>query len=1116
MISTESTPQDTGPAASPRVPWWVRGRVHEAVPAPAGQDGDEMFNLALDMFCVADSGGRLKQVNPAFTKVLGWEPGELLGQPLLELVEPTDRASTSREFERLKGGQPMMNFENRCRTKEGGWRVLSWKALPRTDGQIYAMARDVTLEKVERKFHQQTQVFQAALMALRDYEEDDVPGFFRHATAVVAEAMQVERVSIWLFNEDRTSIQCNDLVHRSTWVHETGLELTAENYPAYFESASKRAPIVADDAHTHPATREFSANYLTPMGITSMMDVPLIKDGVLRGVVCHEHTGTPRKWSPQEVEFATAASGYVTMMLERARRRAAEAKVSVSEAHLNRVIEASGLGCWDWNVMTDEVTYSGHWALKLGYDEAQLQPGRAGWVSLIHPDDRAAATAALNDHLEGRSPVFSQEYRLRTRDGQWRWILSQGRVASRDASGRPVHVSGIHKDIHEHRMAQEALRDLNTTLERRIALRTAALQESEARFRQLAEGIESVFWTADKEMGAMTYVSPAYERIWGRQISSFGTEARLFYGAVHEEDRGRVMGQIAEVRRQGGIPFQMEYRIVQPSGAVRVIRDRGFPVRDDDGKVLRMVGVADDVTDQMEAQRKVRQALETLDATEDGAFIFDPATLRFTYVNQGATRQLGFTNEELLRMTPLDIAPDFDDVSFRVLLTPLQTGEQGIHRYTTRHRRKDGEELPVEISLQFVARRGEEPRFIAIVRDITERLRMEQRTSRSQRLEAIGTLAGGVAHDLNNALAPILMGLDGLKRRHPDETHVLDIFEASANRGAGMVRQLLTFAKGAEGERASVQPALLIRELREILRGTFPKNIELQVTCEQGLPTVQADATQLHQILLNLCVNARDAMPDGGTLTVEARRVEVDAVFAGSVPDAREGTYLVLRVSDTGTGIPPEIMDRIFDPFFTTKAPNSGTGLGLSTAMGLVKGHGGFLQVQSKMGEGTTFTVHIPAEPAAVGATPPSTPEEAFVGHGELIMLVDDEVTILDVTRMALKDLQFEVITAKDGVDALVKAAENRDRLCAVITDQHMPHMDGLAFVRALRRVLPDVPIAVGSGRLDDGMAAQFKGLDVAVRLDKPYSQDKLTGALKTMLEGRKNGAARKAPPATP
>lgn len=1081
------------------------GTPPEAQPHAAEAEHDQLFDLALDMLCVADPQGSFKRVNPAFTRLLGWSSMELLARPFLEFVHPDDRPVTVDELEKLAAGQPVIHFENRFHCKDGAWRVLSWKALHRPDGMIYATARDVTTERFERQFHEQAEVFHAALLALRDYEGDDVPGFLRHANVVLSDALKVERVSVWLFDKTLTAIVCEDLVLRSTGAHESGLRLTAADYPRYFKAARKKRPIVADDAHTHPATSEFSAGYLTPLGITSMLDVPIFRDGVMRGVICHEHTGPARKWTPQEVEFATAASGYVTLKLEQVERCAAEAKVIASEAHLQRVIEASGLGCWEWNVVTDQATFSGKIAENLGYELHQIGDKKS-WESLIHPDDQAPRLAALTDHLEGRSPVYSHEYRLRTRDGQWRWILSEGRVATRDADGRAVHVSGIHKDIHEHKVAQNALRELNVTLERRIAVRTAALQESEARFRQLAEGIDSVFWMADLDLRRMTYVSSAYEKIWGGPCAVIAGDVQPFASAIHADDRERVMQRLAEVRSMGGVSFEIEYRIVRPDRTIRIIRDRGFPIRGEDGVLLRMAGIADDITERVSAERVIRQSLATLDATEDGAFIFDPVSLRFSYVNQGAARQLGYSREELLAMTPLDVAPEFDDASLRRMLAPLQSGEESTHHYTTRHRRKDGQDLPVETSLQYIAPPGEEPRFIAIVRDITERLRMEQRTSRSQRLEAIGTLAGGVAHDLNNALAPILMGVEGLKRRHPEETHILEMFETSANRGAGMVRQLLTFARGAEGEHVSIQPVHLIKELRDILRGTFPKNIELQVACDHDLPTVLGDVTQMHQILLNLCVNARDAMPDGGTLAVQARRMEVDVVFASSVPDARPGAYVVLEVRDTGSGISPDIIERIFDPFFTTKAPNQGTGLGLSTVMGLVKGHAGFMQVQSRVGSGTSFRVHIPAEAAGHGTNARVKEKETFTGHGEAILLVDDEAAILDVASLVLSSMNFEVITASDGVEGLLRLTEHRDRICAVITDLHMPHMDGLGFVRALRRVLPDVPVAVGSGRLDETAATQFKVLNVTVRLDKPYSQDKLTGVLKSLLEGQGHG----------
>jgi len=332
------------------------------------------------------------------------------------------------------------------------------------------------------------------------------------------------------------------------------------------------------------------------------------------------------------------------------------------------------------------------------------------------------------------------------------------------------------------------------------------------------------------------------------------------------------------------------------------------------------------------------------------------------------------------------------------------------------------------------------------------------------------------------------------------------MIEASAQRGTDMVRQLLTFARGAEGERVAVCPSQLVHELERLMKGSFPKSIELQIASPEGLPAVVGDPTQLHQVLLNLCVNARDAMPGGGTLAMGLQAVELDAVYARAIPDAVPGRYVALRVSDTGSGIPPEILDRIFDPFFTTKAADKGTGLGLSTVLGIVKGHGGFVQVYSQPGEGTIFTVYLPVAPSDAGAAVPATAvetPEAGQGHGETVLFVDDEAAVREVGRTVLERLNYQVLLATDGADGLVRAAEHRHALSAVITDLHMPHMDGLAFVRALHRTLPNLPVVVASGRVDEAAASELLRLGVTRRLDKPFTQAQLARELRELLASR-------------
>lgn len=391
-------------------------------------------------------------------------------------------------------------------------------------------------------------------------------------------------------------------------------------------------------------------------------------------------------------------------------------------------------------------------------------------------------------------------------------------------------------------------------------------------------------------------------------------------------------------------------------------------------------------------------------------------------------------------------------------------------------------------------------RFGGIAKEITESKQAETQRLRTQRLESLGTLAGGIAHDLNNALAPILMGIELLRAQNPEATQLIDTIEASARHGAGMVRQLLTFARGVDGARVLIQPRHLIDDLKRIVNSTFPKNITLRVNYPRRPPTVLGDPTQLHQVLLNLCVNARDAMPNGGTLTLD---VDSDAVSATDAVggEARPGRYVTWRVGDTGTGIAPEILERIFEPFFSTKGPEKGTGLGLSTVLGIVRSHGGFIRVKSTVGKGSVFSVYLPAHDAEDVEPAPAEPlQPEFRGNGEMVLVVDDVADVRTMARSVLTALNFRVVTAVDGTDALLQAAEHREEIRAIVTDFHMPYLDGLGLVRVLKRMLPDAALIVASGRLEERDANELRTLGVGTVLDKPFTQEALVQALKKIF----------------
>ncbi|MDM7949326.1 response regulator [Hydrogenophaga sp.] len=656
-------------------------------------------------------------------------------------------------------------------------------------------------------------------------------------------------------------------------------------------------------------------------------------------------------------------------------------------------------------------------------------------------------------------------------------------------------------------------------------LAEAALRESESRLNFLVSSSPVVIYTRSVEAPhAAAYVSPNVRQLMGFEPEALTNDPEQGLGLVHPDDRGRMSRELPLILSQG--VDLSEYRLRRADGSYRWVQDQRRLARDAQDRPVEIIGYWLDITERKRIEHELlmfnrdleqrvaeqtrsvieseRFARATLDALSARVVILDSEG-RVLAANR-AWEAFGALEMVQTGSSYLDIC-DSTCAADNAVGQPLANGIRAVIQ-------GDASEFLHE----YLCRREAEPRWFlcrverfpgdgavrAVVshENITQMKLIERQQLRSQRLESLGTLAGGVAHDLNNALAPVLMGMAMLKEQYPEEPRMFDMIRASAQRGADMVRQLLTFAKGVEGERVPVSPERLVHELHSLMRGSFPKNIQLQVDSGVGVPMVIGDATQLHQILLNLCVNARDAMLDGGVLSLGAQSIEIDAGYARSVPDARPGLYVCWRVSDTGSGIPPEVLDRIFDPFFTTKSPDRGTGLGLSTVLGIVKSHGGFVQVYSPPGCGATFSVYLPAD---VSGNVAAAPEAAsvFRGQGETVLFVDDEAAVREVGRSVLRRLNFEPLVAVDGADGLVQVAQHRHVLRAVITDLHMPHMDGVAFVRALRQAHPDLPVVIASGRVDDSVAQSLDDLGVTSRLDKPFSENQMAKVLSELLVAR-------------
>ncbi|MEH1871432.1 hybrid sensor histidine kinase/response regulator [Nostoc sp.] len=498
-----------------------------------------------------------------------------------------------------------------------------------------------------------------------------------------------------------------------------------------------------------------------------------------------------------------------------------------------------------------------------------------------------------------------------------------------------------------------------------------------------------------------------------------------------------------------------------------------------------------------QTQQKIREQAALLDVATDAIFVCD-LDEKILFWNKAAQRLYSWKKEEAInKKTRVLWHEKHVSQVEKALNIMMKDGswEGELHQKT-----KSGKEIIVESRWTLVHEFGNKAQSILIVNtDITEKKQLEAQFLRAQRLESIGTLASGIAHDLNNILAPILMTAQLLEPEVDDQRsrQLLQILIINAKRGATLVKQVLSFTRGIEGDRTILQLKHLIVEIQQIIKETFPKSIQVSTQIPQNLWTVCGDATQLHQVLMNLCVNARDAMPNGGTLKILAENLLIDENYAKMRIDAKVGHHIVITVSDSGTGIQKELLDRIFEPFFTTKELGKATGLGLSTVLGIIKSHGGFIDVVSVQGKGSQFKVYLPAQEAA--ETIEEKEQGLPSGQGELILVVDDEAAIRDVTKISLENHNYKAITASDGIEAIALYAEHQDKISLVLTDMLMPSMDGITTIRTLRKMNPNVKIIAVSGLTSQDKVNTAYDMGIKAFLSKPYTASQLLQTISTV-----------------
>ncbi|MEH2349712.1 MAG: PAS domain S-box protein [Nostoc sp.] len=710
------------------------------------------------------------------------------------------------------------------------------------------------------------------------------------------------------------------------------------------------------------------------------------------------------------------------------------------------------------------------------------------FFQFFHLDDLPKVMESITVLESSSHPLTNCERRVFTVNGI-RWF-EWNAIAIHDDKGEVVEIQGVARDITEQRAALE---------ERQLA--EAALRQSEEKFRTFAEHTQAFIWIRSADTFQPLYISPAYEKIWGRSSQSLFEEPKSWVDNIHPDDRDRAT-QLIEQLLNTNQSISTEYRILRPDGSVRWIWNQGFAVYDDQGKVNYYGGIAEDITERKLAEQKISEQAALLDIATDAILVRDFQSQILVW-NKGAERMYGWLSTEVIGKNLQDIL--YPAKTQHQLEVPLKSViESGSWQGELSKVTKSGKEIVVESRWTLMCDPKGKPKSILTVdTDITEKKQLEEQFFRAQRLESIGILAGGIAHDLNNILTPILAAAQLVRGKFVQDEErsgqLLALVESNAQRGAALVKQVLSFARGFKGERTIIQIKYLISEIVQIVKETFPKSIEFSTVIPEDICAVTVDTTQLHQVLMNLVVNARDALPNGGNIKISAENKFIDEAYTRMNLDAKVGHYIVISIADNGVGIPPEILDRIFEPFFTTKEINTGTGLGLSTVLGIIRSHDGFIKVSSNVGRGSKFDLFLPA----VQATQAFEIQDLDLppGEGELILVVDDEAQIREVATIILENYNYKILAASNGIEAIALYAQHKHQINAVLMDIMMPEMDGVTAIRTLLKMNKQVQIIACTGlNLVDGLFPQAADTNVQAVLLKPYTGRELLKSLHHLL----------------
>ncbi|MBN2006611.1 MAG: PAS domain S-box protein [Anaerolineae bacterium] len=1123
------------------------------------QESEKRFRELADLLpqgvSEIDAQGNVTYINRVAYEMFGYTSQDLTqGLTIFQALTPEEHAHAARTFRAAITG--MASAESReyyARRKDGStFPAIIYTSPIIRQGEITGL-RSLIMDVTERKQaeEKQQQILervrrqQATVVALSlhpAFSGGDVAAAIRFLTETVAAALDVARAGVWLLENDGEGLRCHDLYLCDTNTHQSGQELAVVDFPAYFAALKHGRVLDARDACTDPRTCEFNAMYLKPNRITSLLDATIRLAGDIVGVVCLEHVGDLREWQTDEITFAGEVADQIAQVLTNAARKRTEAALHESLEKYRVLFESFPLGI----IITDQTGYileanpASERLLNLSFQEHGRRHIDSLEWQIIRPDGSpmpAVEYASVRALAENRL-VENVVMGVARPDGNIVWL---------NVTAAPIPLEGYgvavtYSDISERIQAQHALRqerDLSRALAEAAALINRTLDQ-DAVLDLLLEQVNHVI--PGDTINIMLIGTDRRVRVArGRNYAPFGTES-FIASLNYEIDRVPTLRQMAEtgepllipdtavapgwvhapeqawLRAYIGVPICvrgvtigfLNVNSATPGCFTPLHADILRAFADHAAVALENARLYQAVQQELAAREQVEAALREREAyfralfeqASDAIFINDTHDTIID-VNRRACELLGYTRDELLQHTIADLqAPERRGTPGQVIQAEL--AQYNGMPFEGMDIRQDGVRVPVEITtapLQV----GDKSLALSIVRDITERKAMETRLHRQDRLAAVGQLAAGIAHDFRNLLTSIILYAQlGRRKVEPASpiAQYLETIVGESHKATDLIQQILDFSSRTSIDLRPLDLVALVRKMLAVLQRTLPENIH--ITLEVPLPEcmVEGDAGRLQQVLTNLALNARDAMPEGGDLCIGVTRIVARPGAPPPLPEMVDAiappAWICLSVADEGAGMSEEVRAHLFEPFFTTKEEGRGTGLGLAQVYGITLLHHGYIGVETAVGKGTTFCIYLPAFEAVadegdpIAVTPPA-------GQGETLLLVEDNAHLREAAQSMLTALGYRVLTAANGREALA-VYQADPQIALLITDLVMPEIGGKVLFQTLRARVPHLKALVMTGYTAEESLKSLQADGFLEVIRKPFDAGVLAQAVHRAL----------------